>query len=176
MSRRCGECTLCCRLLPVPEFDKLAGVRCAHQRSHKGCAVYGHHPLSCRVWSCSWLSDDDAGDLSRPDRAHYVIDCMPDFIEIDAHDGHPAQKVPVIQIWIDPKYPDAHRDPALRAYIERRSIREGGMAALVRYDNERAIVLFPPSVTDEGIWHEEGSGLAAKEHTAAEIAAVLRAV
>lgn len=175
MSRRCGECTLCCKLLPVPEFDKLAGVRCAHQRSHKGCAVYGHHPLSCRVWSCVWLSDPDAADLSRPDRARYVIDIMPDFITVTSEALAP-RRVPVIQVWIDPKYPDAHRDPALRAYIERRSVRDGGVAALIRYDNESAIVLFPPSLSDDGQWHEESSGVVAKQHTAREIADALKAV
>lgn len=176
MNRHCGECTLCCKLLPVPELDKPALARCPHQRSHKGCAIYGKHPLSCRVWSCQWLNGDEiTAGLSRPDRAHYVIDCMPDFISIDEHNGLPPRRIPVIQIWIDPRFPDAHRDPALRDYIERRSLKQGGAAALIRFDNERAIVLFPPSLTDENQWHEEASGLQAKQHTFAEIAEVLRA-
>ena len=38
--RQCGECTLCCKLLPVPPLNKLAGQKCKHQRfPHHGCAV-----------------------------------------------------------------------------------------------------------------------------------------
>jgi len=40
LMRQCGGCTLCCKLLPVPPLEKLAGQRCQHQRHGKGCAVY----------------------------------------------------------------------------------------------------------------------------------------
>lgn len=173
MRRNCGECTLCCKLLPVPELEKLAGARCAHHRAHKGCAIYKKRPLSCRVWSCEWLNGGDmAAGLSRPDRAHYVIDCMPDFVTMTYPDS-PPRRLPVIQVWLDPKHPDAHRDPALRRYIEARSDREGGVAAIVRYDNESALVIFPPGLAEDGQWHEEQSNLKTKQHSFAEIAEVL---
>ena len=114
--RQCGGCTLCCRLLPVAEIGKLAGHRCQHQRHAKGCAVYAHAPVSCRAWSCAWLVDEDAGALSRPDRAHYVIDIVPDFVKMVWPDGR-VDKLPVLQVWCDPAFPNAHRDPALRAYL-----------------------------------------------------------
>jgi hypothetical protein len=44
---------------------------------------------------------------------------MPDFITIKQEDGEP-QNIQVAQIWVDPKYPDAHRDPALRRWMFRR--------------------------------------------------------
>src|SRR5262252_6697934 len=49
-TRSCGECTLCCRLLPVDDYvaidgrelpgalHKPAGERCPHQR-HNGCPI-----------------------------------------------------------------------------------------------------------------------------------------
>lgn len=172
MIRTCGECTLCCKLLPVRELNKPAGMRCQHQRHGKGCAIYSRKPPSCAVWSCAWLVDDDAGDLRRPDRAHYVIDIMPDFITATFEDA-PDQRLPVLQIWIDPQHPDAHRDPALRAYIAKRCEQEGGMAALIRYDSSRAFVLFPPAISSDGQWHEIHTGVADREHTAAEINAAL---
>jgi len=124
------------------------------------------------MWSCAWLVDDDAGELRRPDRSRYVIDIMPDFVTM-TYENEPPRRLPVLQVWIDPQFPDAHRDPALRAYIERVCERENGMAAIIRYDNKRAIVLFPPATASDGQWHEETSGMADRQHTAAEIAAVL---
>jgi hypothetical protein len=74
-----------------------------------------------------------------------------------------------VQIWCDPKHPDAHRDPALRAYLERR-----GLAALVRYDNERAVVLMPPAMMDNHEWLERSTGLnRSKTHTFAEVVSAL---
>lgn len=106
--RKCGDCQLCCKLLPVPPLKKGAGVVCQFQKFRKGCAV--HHtarmPFECGVWNCRWLVNDDAAELSRPDRAHYVINLMPDFITITNGDGS-KQNIQVDQIWVDPKYPDA---------------------------------------------------------------------
>lgn len=73
--------------------------------------------------------------MSRPDRTHYVIDVMPDFITLVYDETGALTNVEVVQIWVDPSYPDAHRDPALRAYIERRG--EEGIAAIVRYSELR---------------------------------------
>jgi Putative zinc- or iron-chelating domain len=66
----------------IADFDKPAGERCPHQRHGKGCAIYARRPFGCRMWNCKWLGDPEGtADLSRPDRAGYVIDVMPDFIK-----------------------------------------------------------------------------------------------
>jgi hypothetical protein len=150
MTRQCGSCSLCCRLLPVPPLGKKAGERCEHQKFGKGCAVYhtGKMPDDCRIWNCRWLVGDDTADLSRPDRAHYVIDIMPDHITLQDNETGATTAIQVVQIWIDPARPNAHRDPALRAYLLRRG--EQGIAALVRYDNRRAMTLIPPNMIGEG--------------------------
>ena len=152
--RQCGGCTLCCKLVPVKEIDKKGGARCCHQRTGKGCAVYQRpaFPISCALWSCRWLSDPDAAALGRPDRTHYVIDVMPDTIIVTPAGGEPIE-LSVLQVWLDPKFPDAHRDTALRAYID-----NAGVAAIMRWDERRGFVLFPPSVSPTGRWHEEHSG------------------
>lgn len=153
--RQCGGCTLCCKLTPVKELDKGANERCKHQRHGKGCTIYAHRPKSCRVWNCQWLVDPDAGDLSRPDHSHYVIDIMPDYVTMTWNDGRPPMHIPVIQVWVDPLYPDAHRDPALRAFVMKRG--EQGMAAVIRYGERDGFVLFPPNMAEDHQWHEEGS-------------------
>jgi hypothetical protein len=136
MNRKCGGCTLCCRLVPVEELHKKGGERCAHQRFN-GCAIYKDRPNSCRMWSCRWLVDETCIELRRPDRSHYVLDLMPDYVTCE-QDGNEFV-ILVVQIWCDPKHPDAHRDPALRAYL-RRLWEQDGVIGLVRPDG---ITLLP---------------------------------
>lgn len=159
-TRSCGSCTLCCKLVPVHEFvaidgrempgafHKEAGERCPHQ-TFRGCAVYRQRgmPLCCQTWSCRWLLNDDTQELRRPDRAHYVIDVMPDSVR-EENGG----EIPVVQVWIDPRHPEAHRDPALRDFLDRRG--RDGVAAVIRYGATEGIVLIPPSMSGDG-WIEK---------------------
>ena len=172
LSRRCGDCQLCCKLLPVRSLGKGAGERCRHQQHHKGCKVYANLLAvapECRLWNCRWLVDE-AGDTSRPDHAHFVIDVMPDFIRADDGDGNIVE-VPVVQVWVDPRYPDAHRDPAFRAWLDRE-----GQVALIRYSSGDGFVLFPPSRMASREWLEKGSiNDGEPTHSAAEIFRVLGA-
>jgi hypothetical protein len=154
--------------LPIKGLDKPANTRCKHQSFAKGCKVYHgpNMPAECVMWTCRWLTNDDTFELSRPDRSHYVIDVMPDFITADV-DGKPTN-LPVVQIWCDPKHPDAHRDPALRRYLLRRA--EDGYAGLIRFNSRDAIVIFPPPFDVNGEWHEITSGMKpGKTHSAEEI-------
>lgn len=168
--RRCGECTLCCKLIPVGEFNKPANKACHFQRSFKGCAVHGKgaQPFTCKVWSCGWLTNNFADDLARPDRSHYVIDPSPEFVEQVENATGNRRRIDVVQIWVDPKYPDAHRDPALRAWIDARGARLGH-AALIRYDSRNGLHLFPPSITADRQWHELTGTNTGRQHTTAEI-------
>lgn len=169
-TRRCGDCQLCCRLVPVKDLGKAAGERCRHQRHGKGCVVHARLERvspSCGIWSCRWLTCDDTEALRRPDRSHYCIDPMPDFITIRNDKTGERRHVEAVQIWVDPRYPDAHRDPALRAYLLRRG--EEGKVGLVRFSNARGLVIFPPMLASDGEWHEEASGLTAAEHSFADV-------
>lgn len=196
MTRQCGDCQLCCKLLPMsaassapqtlalmvergmmpaavaktmtPDFYKPAGERCPHQRHHKGCMIYGRRPFGCRMWSCRWLTGDDTAELRRPDHSHYVVDIAPDFVRIDPTGGNNhSVTVPVVQVWIDSGYPDAHTDPALRAFLLRRAQQER-MAALIRLSSSDAFLLTAPPLSDDGRWHEQHSATTEHEHTAAE--------
>lgn len=169
--RQCGGCTLCCKLLPVRSLDKKDGQRCQHQRAGKGCAVYSNLiriAPECVFWTCRWLNNDDTADLSRPDRSGYVIDVMPDFVTAQDDDTGAINEVPVIQIWVDPKRPDAHKDPALRAWLDRNK-----HVAIVRYSANEAFVLFPPSRMKDGQWLEKHSNLSGPTHTAEQLFRVL---
>jgi hypothetical protein len=180
--RHCVDCQLCCKLLPIdkdegkrsarlvpemvmagwisareaalmiPEFVKPAGERCPHQRHHKGCNVYDRRPLCCRIWNCRWLVSDDTADLRRPDRTHYVIDIMPDVVRMVPDDGSASMDIEVVQVWVDPKFPDAWKDPALRDYMLRRA--HEGKATMIRYDSANGFTVFPPPLSSDHEWHD----------------------
>lgn len=197
--RTCGDCQLCCKLLPMKEgatdeleatidfvasiglmepreileaerdFHKPAGERCKHQRHGKGCAIYDKRPLGCRLWNCRWLTVEDTCSLRRPDRAHYVIDLTADFCETD---DTKCPHLPVIQVWVDPSYPDAPmQDADMRAYMDRRGAE--GYATLVRLNAYDAYVIFPPSLTKKDWLVKKTGNNIMREHSPMEKAAVL---
>lgn len=174
--RQCGDCQLCCKLLPVRSLAKLAGQRCSHQKHGKGCAVYGRLMRvspECRLWSCRWLVENDTADLRRPDRSHYVLDVMPEFVTVRDDDTGHLEHIQVVQIWVDPRYPDAHRDPALRAYLERRAADR--IIGLVRWGSDEGMVLFPPSLSAGGVWIEKHSNVRTAGHSVEELLTALGA-
>lgn len=174
MMRQCGDCQLCCRLVPVRELGKDGGVACRYQKFRKGCTVYrtSKMPPACALWNCRWLVNDDADELSRPDRSHYVIDLMPDYITAQPNEGGEPQNIQVVQIWVDPKHPEAHRDPALRRWLFRRA--DQGIAGLIRFNETEALVLFAPPFDANGQWHEIVSGTnMGRQHSLTEIETAL---
>lgn len=162
--RRCGSCTLCCKLLPVDEgmvakkegtdvavtlvgWHKMAGERCRHQSSSKGCKVHGTNsqPIACKSWTCRWLSDPEASGLPRPDRSGYVVDTQEDEGVLNTPDG--AFKYASIQIWVDPARPLSYRDPALLRYLYDQWVRYRKLSC-IRFDEARGRTLFPSEAED----------------------------
>lgn len=152
MARKCGDCSLCCRLLPVVELGKNAGQRCDHQRAGKGCMIYATKPFSCAVWNCKWLVDAETAGLPRPDRAHYVIDIMPDYVTMTPEGGQ-SIRVPVQQVWVDPQHKDAWRTPEFREFMELQAATRG-MATIIRWSSRDAVTVFPPAMNSDNEWHE----------------------
>jgi hypothetical protein len=168
-TRSCGDCQLCCKLLPVRGINKPANTTCQFQKFHKGCTVYhtDKMPMECGMWNCRWLVNDDTADQSRPDRSHYVIDVMPDFVDCTDNETGEQTQVEVVQVWVDPNHRDAHRDPALRRYLHRRAAE--GVAAIIRYSSSEAFVLMGPPFMGDGQWHEIAGESSGRTHTAGEI-------
>lgn len=147
-NRQCGECQLCCELVPVEEIFKKAGHKCEHQKEGVGCAVYASRPLSCRFYDCGWRAIDAARGLARPDVSHYVIHPFPDSVRMKQNGK--VTDIKVMVIWCDPKFPDAYRDPKLRYILNKNMI-----VAKICFGSTDAILLIPPSMTDKKNWHEQ---------------------
>ena len=169
-TRTCGDCQLCCKLLPVRELHKRANTRCKHQRHAKGCKIYGNRPISCLLWSCRWRADASL-DLPRPDRCHYAVDVLPDYLELET--GGKRYTAPVIQIWADPAHPRAHWCQRLVSYLEAQYL-AGGHIGLVRFGSHNAKVLLPPHVTGLDFWTETiGVSKTQAEHSPKQIQTAL---
>jgi hypothetical protein len=164
--RSCGDCQLCCKLLPVVEISKAGGERCRHQKVGKGCQVYQQawhppspsrsaagFPPSCAAWSCRWLIDPETAGLPRPDRCHWVIDPMTDYIALTDDATGERQEVAVLQVWVDPAFPAAHRDRRLRDYLSMVA-EKYQIAGLVRWNASDGVVIIAPSIAPDGKWHE----------------------
>lgn len=150
--RVCGSCQLCCKLVPVPVIEKPAGKRCKHAHTGKGCGIYDNRPFDCRSWSCRWLADRaNTEGMSRPDRAHFVVDLVPDTIKQQFHDGT-EKRISVIQIWLDPHFPEVAKQGEMRRYMAHMAEKHG-YPSLVRLNSRDAYVVFPPAITHDGKWH-----------------------
>jgi len=53
-TRSCGDCTLCCKLPPVPALKKEANEWCKHCDIGVGCKIYKDRPLDCQAFECFW--------------------------------------------------------------------------------------------------------------------------
>ena len=75
--RQCGDCSLCCKLLGIPELDKPKDVWCPNFLAGAGCRIYADRPASCHNFVCRWLSDPMMGPEWKPSVCKMVVDSKP---------------------------------------------------------------------------------------------------
>ena len=75
----CGDCTMCCKLLAVPEIEKPALKWCKHCSNPGGCGIYDTKPKSCTEFECIWLQTQKTPTPLplelRPDKSRVVLSC-----------------------------------------------------------------------------------------------------
>lgn len=71
--RQCGTCTLCCKLLKVPETESDKGSWCRHCEVGKGCGIYEDRPQRCADFMCGYLVWDAVPDHWLPAKARIVV-------------------------------------------------------------------------------------------------------
>ena len=71
--RECGTCTLCCKLLRIPELDKPPGKWCPHCAPSRGCTRYETRPGSCRGFFCGYLTSAYVSEQWRPAKSRIVL-------------------------------------------------------------------------------------------------------
>lgn len=93
----CGECSLCCKLIEVPNLAP-AGEWCPHcepGRKEGGCTIHENRPEYCKGFHCFWRAESWP-DKYRPDKCHVIFEALPG--------------VYTILISVDPIKPDAWKN------------------------------------------------------------------
>jgi hypothetical protein len=73
MSRECGSCTLCCKVMGIKEIGKPMGSWCSHCKPGKGCGIYSERPEECRTFLCDWLQAEALGPEWKPEKSKIVL-------------------------------------------------------------------------------------------------------
>jgi hypothetical protein len=100
--RSCGKCSLCCRLMGVPEV-KVDHEWCPHARAGQkaggyGCSIYPRRPERCWDWHCQWLVDPRFGQHWYPLKSRIIVD-------VKIENGKPF-----VMFVVDPDYPNRWRE------------------------------------------------------------------
>ena len=113
MTNHCGQCSMCCKVLPIAELGKPQMTWCGHFRKGLGCSIYADRPTACKDFRCVWLHGVLCGDVSPDDNALRPDKCKV-LARSSVQDGRQ-----VFNLWVDPAYPRAHEAIPVRKMIER---------------------------------------------------------
>lgn len=125
----CGACSLCCKVLQVPDIQKPARMLCWWTTIHGGCQRHNDkltdpNLLACAQFKCLWLESQDQeveglrmSRSMRPDQCHVM------FGPQDREDET------LIYVHVDPDFPDAWVDLGVLNYL-RGIINRGGRVEL----------------------------------------------
>lgn len=84
--QKCGGCTLCCKLLRIPDTQSIAGEWCRHCKSGVGCTIYNFRPEPCKIFECAWKQMKNVGPDLRPDKCHVLFEKRSEKVIIGATD------------------------------------------------------------------------------------------
>ena len=118
--RSCGTCSLCCKVVGIPEMGNAPGSWCRHARPGKGCAIYATRPFLCRSAYCEWMTQPALGPEWKPEVAKFVLYRSQDGKRLSAH--------------VDPGFPNAWRRSP---YYE--NIRQWAMEAAWKMPNPHMV-------------------------------------
>ena len=87
--RRCGDCTLCCKVMAIEALAKPVGSWCTHCKPGRGCAIYADRPAECEAFACLWLANGLLDERWKPSRSKLVLTTSEDGVEIRCDPGSP---------------------------------------------------------------------------------------
>jgi len=136
--RRCGTCSMCCKLPLIVELEKPAGAWCRYCKPGKGCGSYVDRPQVCRDFHCGYLTEASLGEEWKPTVARMLL-----LLE------HDQNRVSVL---VDPQRPDAWRQAPYYQQIKRwavQAVPTGGHIHVCV--GPRTIVVLPDRDADLGV-------------------------
>ena len=71
--KECGDCTLCCLLLPVPGVKEGINTNCRFCTHH--CTIYNNNrPTICSTFDCEWLLKENMSDELKPNKCNVIFE------------------------------------------------------------------------------------------------------
>jgi hypothetical protein len=134
MARECGSCTLCCKVLAIPELEKPKDAWCQHCGIGEGCTIYKQRPKPCREFDCGWLQSPGIPDHWYPAKSKMVM-----AYELEGRR---------IAVHVDPSRPDAWRQAPYHADLKQ--LTAGGSRQVILYVGTKATVILPGRDIDLG--------------------------
>ena len=138
--RRCGSCTLCCKLLAVQEIQKPAWTLCTKCDEGQGCRIYDARPAQCRLFNCHFLTNSGLREQWRPSKSRIVVVVAADGMRIGAH--------------VDPDRPGAwRREPfysTLKEWARKAAQTPGLLGQVLVSIGKHTIVILPDRNVDVG--------------------------
>ena len=134
--KACGDCSLCCKTLVIPELNKPKDSWCPHYARGLGCDIYNDRPPSCRDFSCHWLIDPTLGPEWKPNKCKMVLHARDDALAVHVDPGAP-------QPW--------RREPFYSQLLEKsaRNIDRGAMVLVIEHG--RTTIILPDRGVDLGV-------------------------
>ncbi|OGD84180.1 hypothetical protein A2572_03465 [Candidatus Collierbacteria bacterium RIFOXYD1_FULL_40_9] len=102
MQNTCNGCTLCCKLLAIPELKKPLNTSCQFCAVGVGCNIYPNRPLSCRKFNCLYITGNLDKKL-KPKDCHVVFEKLPNCA--------------IYLALIDPDFPNAINEEVVKNQI-----------------------------------------------------------
>lgn len=129
---------MCCKLLSVPDIEKVPGTLCPHGISGKGCKIYDTRPDQCRMFYCQYLLHANIGEHWKPSKSQMVI-------SVPSGDKY-------VLVVVDDAWPDIWRtDPFYRDLKQwAKSCEAVGQQVLVRIGPSRYHAIMPDRDIDLG--------------------------
>lgn len=138
MARDCGSCSVCCKLLRVPDIDKPSGMVCWWTTVHGGCTRQAEKPdptrvefdaetgifslpadqegkdlalLACAQFQCLWLASQARSESEVMPR-HW----RPDWSHVLLGPKDKDNDL-LLHVHVDPEHPSAWKEPEIYGYL-----------------------------------------------------------
>ena len=139
--RACASCTLCCKVVSIPELGKAAGEWCRHCKPGRGCGIHLTRPFVCRGAYCEWMISKGLGPEWKPEKSKFALFKTNGGRRMTAH--------------VDPGFPSAwRRSPYyenFKVWAREAAQKSPDMHVVDVMIGEHSIVILPDRDVDLGI-------------------------
>ena len=137
--RECSDCSLCCKVVPVPQLQKAQDEWCKHcaPAGVKKCLIFNtpERPYACGAYQCMWTRHYDWPEWLKPSRCRVVFERVNDKIMLGTGDaGLPNH-------W--------KQDAKFKQFL--RKMAASGVAVVLRHGAEYHTFL-PKGVSKDDVW------------------------